>query len=532
MAHGENPNFTIYAPRARSYEGAYGRIFPEVRGWLPPGNSDDEREKYCLEFANGHMIEWHDPNHSGEIAHPREIANDLHGLRESLDREYNSEIPAGYTYFGQFIAHDITFDPTPLQMRRIDPSGLTDYRTPRLDLDNIYGRGPDDQLYLYDQETKRQSRKFLIGRVTGYNLRDLPRNSQGRALIGDPRNDENAIISQLHLAFLLAHNTLVDRAIELGMDEPFENARRTLRRLYQFIVWNDYIKLVTSEAVHKAALRLVPAGPDPARWELGLEYVYSWHREPFIPIEFSGAAYRFGHSMVGNQYQTNESIRTHHVFVPLFDGGGAGESDDLRGFVPIRAANVIQWDWFLQMNSSRGDLQFPQMARKIDTKLANALAFLAEDPHPKNVLAYRNLIRSCELDLPAGSATAAAVANKPSSDSLRFSPLSLNPGEPDSLWFYILREAELAPQNGNKLGPLGSLIVCATIAGLLKGDPSSYFFKNLEWAPGEDPLLKDRNYNIDGKGIEGRPGERSWTLASIIRLSGLPVDTDSFQAQQ
>ena len=532
MAHGENLNFTIHAPRARSYDGAYGRIFPAVPGWLPPGNSVVEREKYCLEFANDHMIEWHDAKHPGAIAHPREIANDLHGLRESLDQQYNSEIPAGYTYFGQFVAHDITFDPTPLQMRRADPSGLIDYRTPRLDLDNIYGRGPDDQPYLYDQETKRKSKKFLIGRVTGYNLRDLPRNCQRRALIGDPRNDENAIISQLHLAFLLAHNALVDRAMELGVDDPFESARCTLRWLYQFIVWNDFIRLVTSEKVHQRALSLVSTGPNQARWDLGLKNVYSWHREPYIPIEFSGAAYRFGHSMVGNQYQTNESIRTHHGFVPLFDGGGAGESDDLRGFVSIRAANVIQWDWFLQMNSSRGDLQFPQMARKIDTKLANALAFLAEDQHPKNVLAYRNLIRSCEIDLPAGTATAAAVAEKLTSDPLRFTPLSLTRGEPDSLWYYVLREAESAPQNGDKLGPLGSLIVCATIAGLLKGDPGSYFFKNLDWAPGEDPLLSDGNYNIDGKAIEGRPGERSWTLASIIRLSGLPIDTNSFQAQQ
>jgi hypothetical protein len=62
----------------------------------------------------------------------------------------NPTVPAGYTYFGQFIDHDITFDPTPLSDKDIDVSALVDFRSPALDLDSVYGRGPDDQPSMYD----------------------------------------------------------------------------------------------------------------------------------------------------------------------------------------------------------------------------------------------------------------------------------------------------------------------------------------------------------------------------------------------
>ena len=114
------------------------------------------------------------------------------------DNEENFGIPAGYTYFGQFIDHDITFDPMSSLMKQNDPDGLVDFRTPALDLDNLYGRGPADQPYMFEPN----GRKFLLGdrMLTGdapeRNLtHDLPRFHQ-RALIGDKRNDENVIVSQ------------------------------------------------------------------------------------------------------------------------------------------------------------------------------------------------------------------------------------------------------------------------------------------------------------------------------------------------
>src|SRR6201999_1599371 len=102
-----------------------------------------------------------------------------------------SGIPAAYTYLGQFIDHDLTFDPASSLQRQNDPDALVDFRTPRFDLDNVYGRGPDDQPYLYEN-----GRTFLLGRaLTGAaanpGARDLPRSSVAdplmrRAIIGDP----------------------------------------------------------------------------------------------------------------------------------------------------------------------------------------------------------------------------------------------------------------------------------------------------------------------------------------------------------
>ncbi len=504
MAHGSGLKVRVTAPRSKHYQGPFGRLCPDLPPWSPPGVPEHHLDRFFLDIANSQMVEL-----PGKT--PGEIAADPN-LIAQLESNFGSKIPAGYTYFGQFVDHDITFDPTSSLMRRNDPNGLANFRTPRLDLDNVYGRGPDDQPYLYDQEDKNpqtgKAEKLLIGKVAGTRLRDLPRNSQGRALIGDMRNDENSIVSQVQLAFLLAHNNLVDRARSEGLENPFEAARQTLRWLYQHIVWNDFAKRIVNDEVHAAALRRKETSDGRTRWTLGLGDVYSWKRNPFMPVEFSVAAYRFGHSMVRNAYQTNHPHRGFGKFVPLFDNTGAGAPDDLRGFRPMVSENVVQWDWFLEMTTSQGP--FPQRARKIDTKLSNALAFLHEGPanSPMNVLAFRNLKRGWTFELPAGTEMARKLCLKPA---------GLRKGQPDALWFYILREAESLPgaNGGEMLGRLGSIIVSATFAGLLLGDPCSYLNLDPCWTPGEDPLLRDGVDNVD---------DPDWKLASIIRLSGLPVE--------
>jgi hypothetical protein len=512
MAHGSGPAFDVAASRLESYQGAYGRLRPKLEGWSPEGVPENELDSYFLEFANRVMIE-----EPGQL--PRALAARDAQQRRKLD----SRVPAGYTYFGQFIDHDITYDPASLTLRS-DLGGSRNFRTPRLDLDSVYGRGREDQPYLYDQRQEEKG-KMLIGEVAGqdFKLRDLPRNAQGRALIGDMRNDENAMVSQLHLAFLLAHNALCTRARAGGNREPFEAARQTLRWLYQYVVWNDFIPRVTSNEVHQRALRRVETGNGRLEWVLGLDHIYSWERQPFMPVEFSAAAYRFGHSMVRNEYETNERIPGDGKPVPLFDGGGADHPRDLHGFRPLIASNVIQWNWFLKMTSSPTERGFPQMARKIDTKLANSLAHLHGQEAPMNVLAFRNLKRGCAYGLPAGTALAR---------ELGIEPVRLEGGDLDALWFYILREAESQAGNdqGNRLGLLGSTIVCATFASLLKSDPSSYFNENPSWTPSDDPLLFSGDDNIDGGEQESRP-DRPWTLASIIRISGLPISAQDVDDQ-
>lgn len=512
MAHHFLAKIDVIAPRSKLYQGPFGRLFPELPAWAPPNVSEEDLEDHFMAIAQRLMIE-------RPGATPSDIAGDPNVIEE-LEREFGSEIPAAYTYFGQFIDHDITFDPTPLQQRRIDPNALANFRTPRLDLDNVYGRGPDDQPYLYDHEDPNpqsgKTEKLLIGSVAESRFPDLPRNTPAtangvpRALIGDMRNDENAIVCQLHLAFLLAHNTLVERARSLGLPDPFESARKTLRWLYQWIVWNDFLARVTLAQIHKCALELAKACGGRQVWRCGLGDIYAWKKQPFMPVEFSGAAYRFGHSMVRNAYQTNQPHRGFGDFAPIFDNCSTpAVTDTLRGFRPLLLKNAVQWDWFLKMTTSQGP--FPQNARKIDTKLSNALACMHEGPSgdPLNVLAFRNLMRSHSFGLPSGVDVATKLCLK---------PIRLGEEEPESLWYYILKEAEqLSSTKGQSLGPVGSIIVCAVFAGLLKGDPCSFLNIDPCWTPDNDPLLRKGKDNVDSK--------PDWQLSSIIRLSGLPVDS-------
>lgn len=508
MSHHHIAKFDVLAPRSKLYQGPFGRLCPDLPAWSPPGFKPDEIckiDEYFLEIAQTLMVEL-----------PGKTPSDIAGNNATIDQlenEFGSKTPAGYTYFGQFVDHDVTFDTASSLQRRNDPNGLLNFRTPRLDLDNVYGRGPDDQPYLYDPEDKA---KMLIGKIGGSKFPDLPRNApanpaKARALIGDMRNDENAMVSQLQLAFLLAHNTLVDRARKKGMADPFEAARKTLRWLYQWVVWNDFLPRVTLKDIHKCALQREKACGGRIVWKCGLDDIYKWKNQPFMPVEFSVAAYRFGHSMVRNSYQTNQPHRGFGNFAPIFDNckpPPPGGPDDLRGFRPMKLDNVIQWDWFLKMTTSKPP--FPQLARKIDTKLSNALACLHEGPPGDilNILAYRNLKRGWTFGLPAGTDVARKFCVKPA---------KLDKGEPDSLWYYILKEAEqLGSPKAQTLGPVGSIILCATFAGLLKGDPCSHLNMDPCWEPGDDPLLSDGQDNKDSPG--------KWELASIIRLSGLPVD--------
>ncbi len=505
MQHGKS-HLELFSPRSRFYKGTFGRLFSLLEPWTPPGVPEHQLEAHLQALANETMVEA--PGIS-----PTTIAeNDT--LRKELDEAFDAIVPAGYTYFGQFVDHDLTLDITALSDAEVDPDRLTNFRSPRFDLDCLYGRGPGDQPYLYEhKDPVGFTGRMLIGDIAGSGFRDLQRNAEGRAIIADKRNDENAIVAQLQLAFTLAHNKLVDRALASGQadnaTDAFKAAQRVLRWLYQWIVWNDFVPRFTQSAVHAAALSKSDASvAGRSVWRLGLEDIFSWRNQPFMPVEFSVAAYRFGHSLVRNSYQTNvSSAAGFQEFVPIFD---IGADDDLRGFRPLEQRRVVQWDWFLEMSSSSAP--FPQRARKIDTKLSNALAFLPEslaDPTSiENVLAARNLLRGVRMKLPSGPDVAR---------HLGIEPLVLEDQEPHALWFYVLKEAEVQ-EAGLRLGELGSLLVCAVFAGLLKGDPRSWINQNPLWTPEDEPLLEPLD-NQD-------PGD--WTLASLIRLSGLPISNDSF----
>ncbi|MGE2717544.1 peroxidase family protein [Mycolicibacterium litorale] len=509
MTHGSAATHEVTAPRSRFYQGPFGRLFDDLEPWRPvsatgvPITDGPALEAWCLNAANTLMIEKLQPD--GTPTPPRDIDED------AMDAEFGSAIPAGYTYFGQFIDHDITFDPTSSLQRQNDPNRLFNFRTPRFDLDNLYGRGPDDQPYLYDTDLPSSRAKFLLDTIDGTSVHDLPRNSKGRALIGDPRNDENSIVSQLHVAFLAAHNALVDRAVADAHPEPFAAARTTLRWLYQWVVWRDFVKRIVDPVIHDVALQKETTADGRTTWTRGLDDVYDWRDRPFMPVEFAGAAYRFGHSMVRSKYKTNFHRGAADIhFVPIFDNTIGAPGDDLRGFRPVDILNAVEWDWFLRMTTSIGE--FPQKAHRIDTKLTNALAFLHEGEvgAANNVLASRNLLRGIRLELPSGP----DVARR-----LGLAPIPLGPEEPASLWYYILKEAETTA-DGNHLGTVGSIIVASVFAGLLAGDPQSWINVQPAWTPGADPLLRPGEDDVDSPG--------RWELASIIRVAGVPTSAGQF----
>ena len=130
----------------------------------------------------------------------------------------NLDVPAGFTYLAQFVDHDLSFDPTPPGRRAAHAVNL---RTPRLDLDSLYGNGPGDpvsaKFYAADGLHLKTGTTVAVppdGPKAGH---DLPRVGTGpnkaakrKALIPDPRNDENLAVAQTHCAMIRFHNRVVD----------------------------------------------------------------------------------------------------------------------------------------------------------------------------------------------------------------------------------------------------------------------------------------------------------------------------------
>src|SRR5215831_9008364 len=216
------------------------------------------------------------------------------------DPEEDPAIAAAYTYLGQFTDHDLTFDPTSrlreaLTDQQFDT--LADFRTPRFDLDNLYGRGPDDQPYLYKDGVHMLLGKCMPGNSFDPDAHDLPRGPNNRALIGDPRNDENRIVAQLHAIFLRFHNKVADYLAEHnpGGTVSFEEVRDQVRWHYQWMLVTDFLPKIINDDTYQRVFG-EPYYPIPTLPELqdGLQ---------LMPVEFSVAAFRFGHSMIRPEYQ-------------------------------------------------------------------------------------------------------------------------------------------------------------------------------------------------------------------------------------
>jgi hypothetical protein len=388
--------------------GKYGRMFPEL-----PSPQTDETILLALGKSGSIMDAASRPDDTG-------VSTD------------NPRIPAGWTFFGQFIAHDINAD------------------------------------------------KFLLGINDQGEMEDLPRNRQGRALLGDPRDDVHLIISQLHLAFLKFHNAVVNylRAKGVPSSDVFSQAQRLVRWHYQWIVVHEFLPLTVGEELMRELL------------STGLKF-YQYSDQPYIPIEFADAAYRYGHSQVRSLYTLN-------------DGGAKGQVfPDCAGTCPVPHNRAVDWAYFFHVDDKR----LPQASKRIDTVLAHALIDLptsvvgdTEIPE-QHSLAYRDLVRGEALDLPSGEAIAHAMGVEPlSQEEVGLRAVGWQSETP--LWYYILKEAEVR-HGGDRLGEVGGRIVAEVLLGLIDGDPNSYRNVQVEWSP-ELPDSQAGNF----------------TMADLLRYAG------------
>jgi Animal haem peroxidase len=472
-------------------------------------------------------------------------------VEDPLQPEDNSTIPPIYTYWGQFIDHDLTAntdrdsavsditrpDLAPLLPNKV-VKRLRNLRQPALNLDSLYGDGPT-----FPRQPATQAAdlydgiKFKLGTAATETIdggpipgerippeddlrRDLPRVDK-KALIGDDRNDENLIVAQLHVAFLRFHNAVVDWVVanepQTGGDAAvFARARQLVRWHYQWLVVHDFLKTVTMPGVADQVL-------------LGGNRHYATRKgELFMPLEFAVASYRFGHSMVRGAYDFNRNFgRPGNNVLPnasfdllfLFTGEAA---DPFGGNTNVLPFNwIIEWDRMVD----KGDPVPDHFARRIDTQVAPPLrALLNQGNNPElpetirqilKRLATRNLLRGYLLAIPTGQSVAEAIGaaaldqaqlqqgnNPVVNDALREGGFL----ERTPLWYYVLKEAEVRA-NGNSLGEVGSRVVCETIIGLVRFDRDSYLHQADGWTPAQ--------------GVKLPNGELIVTLKDLLRFAGV-----------
>lgn len=439
-----NGNKTVFAPETQQQGGKYmtaahGDFASQLLNFI--NEHDSSADSLTLDTAGGAQSVFGRllPKESNQ---PDEAK--LQALAGAMDEagdmsNPDTGMPVGFVFMGQFIDHDLTLDArTTLGTRPADDTAVINFRTPRLELDSVYLNGQGVSSFLYDG-----THRLIVG--TESNPDDLPRTKADVAIIGDPRNDENLFVSQVHGLFLRLHNRYMD---ELSGDgettmEHFQEARHRCRHLYQRIIIDDYLPRI----VHESTLSPLIEG----FWNGALPGPVDWAGAPDMPFEFSAAAFRFGHSQVRDSYRLNDAKSA-----ALFDTGG---------FRPVPSTSNLDWRFFFDLGD--GEVQY---ARPIDTKLSRVLLNL---PHrvaeggPVS-LPERNLIRGqLTFELPYGE----DIAEDWGYDVIDRHPLVTEAGlEKTPLWFYVLAEAEA---HEGKLGPVGGTIVAGTLLNIMLRDPSS-----------------------------------------------------------
>lgn len=412
-----------------------------------------------------------------DVSFLREIGLPDGPLDEGETPVEEAQAPAGYVFLGQFIDHDTTLDPLSSLSRQNDPDALRNFRTPRLDLDNLYGSGPDVSRHLYQSTFGSgphtgDDEKFLLGINDENNPNDLPRTRDDTAIIGDPRNDENHMVAQFHHAMLKFHNRVVDW-LRNGNEkkEVFGEAQQLVRWHYQWVVLNDFLPTICQPEI-------VESVRDGRKY-----YTVDRGEDAYMPLEFAGAAYRFGHSQARFKYRINDHFDADNR-LELF--GTNSQTSLGRGFEPVPEEKVVDWRHLFDID----DTVDPQPITGIDPKLAPDLLdlpFMTANEAWKRSLASRNLVRGRRLGLPSGQAIARAMDEDVlSNEEIGFdAAIEAHDQPPETeapLWYYVLGEAR-ETTGGERLGPVGSRIVAEVLVGLAAADPSSFLTVEPGWEP-------------------------------------------------
>jgi hypothetical protein len=413
------------------------------------------------------------------------------------------EIPAGFTYLGQFIDHDLTFDKTNVMLgATVSPAALLQARSPSLDLDSLYGAGPQDpgsaKFYEADGLHLKTGKAMAADPIPAKDGFDLPRGAgntaakKRKAIIPDPRNDENLAVAQTHLAFIRFHNRVVDT---LPSSVPpaarFATARELVTKHYQWMIRTDYLPRICAPSVvnnvFSSGRKAFEVGVPPTD-------------VPTMPIEFSVAAFRLGHAMIRKTYHWNKVFDGESGSLALLFDFSAGSGQ--LGFGPRLPSNWIAdfrrlYDF---AEAGREDLTVPpakfNRAMRIDTTLTTALHDLPGFPASEANLALRNLARAKMVKLATGQQMATFLRGKGVSlTPLTAAQIREGAGGADlgtltqaqrnavvadtPLWFYVLREAEL---NDGRMKGVGARIVAETFHRAIEGSTHS-IVRDAAWRP-------------------------------------------------
>ncbi len=524
-------------PGAPSSSMNFGRMFPDLPPFAPA--TDTVRAALLEVGSQGGIMDAGDDLAAG----PKALIVDptVNGNPTSTNpygsNPDNPTMTAGSTFVGQFTDHDITFDQTSQLGQTANPLTSPNSRTPALDLDSVFGGGPAMRPDLYVKNPDGSVGPSLkIG--TGGVHEDLPRAANGdgsySVLLGDPRDDENVMVAGLHCAHILFYNRVLSdlgsiglrrfpaaRGADLSASYPqYLIAREITLWHYQWLLVNEHLPQIAGQAVVNDVLAH------------GNRFYRPPRGDAFMPIEFGGAAYRFGHSMVRPSYRANFTSGTGDssnpaadpffglVFdanEPSFDSPVTYDRDDLLGGYPA-PRRYVGWQTFFDL----GDGQVKNN-KKIDTTISSVLFTLpvpAIAPHTQTsptVLPQRNLLRQLTWSLPSGQSVARAmgVPALTASDLADIGGVHAPFATSTPLWYYILAEAKIAA-GGLNLGPVGGRIVTETLIGLLRADPASY----LSVFPRFTPFL-GASLTLGPTPDTSITGNRTYTRAHFLYYAGV-----------